>query len=222
MSVQLHPDTLTFLKELKHNNNKEWFDKNRLRYEEIRKVYIHFIEELILELSKFHSPVASITAKECIFRINRDIRFSKNKAPYKTNLASFIAPGGKKSERPGFYFHIEPNGETYIGAGIYKPQPLILQAIRQEIDYNAKEFLSIVQNRAFQKELKQLFEDRVRTVPKGYDKSNPMIEWLKYRSYFAGCNIRDEYALNSRFFTRCIKLYKTALPLVQFLERCYD
>lgn len=221
-AMQLHPDTLTFLSELKEHNHKQWFDANRERYEEIRKQFLSVLEALIHRLSEHYPPINGITAKESVFRINRDIRFSKNKAPYKTQLAAFIAPGGRKSTLPGFYFHIEPNNESYIGGGIYKPQPSLLKAIRQEIDYNPETFLEIVQDKKFMKELDGLFDDRVNQIPRGYDKNNPVIEWLKYKSYFAGATLKDDVVSSSKLLAVCRRKYETVVPLMNLLNTCFS
>lgn len=219
-SVKLHTDTLSFLTELKTINNKEWFDANRERYELIRKQFLLIVDTLIQELSKHYPPLVGTTSKECVFRINRDIRFSKNKEPYKNHLAAFMAPGGRKSTKPGFYFHIEPLGQSYIGGGVYKPHSTVLHSIRQEIDYNSDAFLKIVRANKFVKEFDGLFEDRLHTVPKGYDKTNEMIEWLKYKSYFAGTSLSDELVSSQKFVTKCMDKYKAVLPLMRFLSAC--
>jgi uncharacterized protein (TIGR02453 family) len=127
-----------------------------------------------------------VDASKAIFRINRDVRFSKNKAPYKTNFGASINPGGKKSMIAGYYVHIEP-GKSFLAAGTYMPEAPYLSAIRQEIDYNLEEFKKIVGAKDFKKEFTSLsVEDALKTVPKGYDKENPALEFLKLKHFHCG------------------------------------
>ncbi|HEX8517433.1 MAG TPA: DUF2461 domain-containing protein, partial [Bacteroidia bacterium] len=131
--------TLEFLAKLKKNNTKDWFDKNRKEYDSAKENYKEFLAELILNISKFDPAVKSLEPKDCMFRINRDIRFSNDKTPYKTNIGASIAPGGKKSDSAGYYIHIQP-GASFLAGGVWHPEPPQLNAIRQEIDYNMDEF----------------------------------------------------------------------------------
>jgi uncharacterized protein (TIGR02453 family) len=129
---------LTFLKDLEQNNNREWFNDNKKRYEESRDKVIFLTELMINEIGKFDSQVRGLSPKECVFRIFRDVRFSKDKRPYKTNFGSFICKGGRKSMNPGYYFHIQP-GNSFIGGGIYMPPAVPLKAIRNFMAENADE-----------------------------------------------------------------------------------
>ena len=118
----LQPATLSFLKDLKKNNNKEWFDTNRSRYDNAKADFESFVEAVLTPLRKIDPTVADLKAKDCTFRINRDVRFSKNKAPYKSNMAMYIAKGGKKTNHAGYYFHCEP-GHCFVGGGLWMPMP---------------------------------------------------------------------------------------------------
>lgn len=135
----LQPATLNFLKSLKKNNSKEWFDKNRKAYETAKGDFAGFVQEVINQFSKKEPAVSGMLAKNCMFRINRDVRFSKDKSPYKTNMGAYINPGGKKSILGGYYFHCEP-GQAFMGGGLWMPMPPELSKIRQEIDYNFADF----------------------------------------------------------------------------------
>ncbi len=222
MSPQLHPDTLKFLNELKQNNNKIWFDTNRVRYEAIKKQLLIVIDELIVELTKVYPLIAGLKASESLFRINRDIRFSKNKSPYKAHFAASITPGGKKSPHPGFYFHIEPSGNSYLGGGVYQPESTVLKAIRQEIDYNAKEYLQIVRNKHFVKTFGELYDEKISGVPRGYDKTNEMLPWLRYKSFIAGIEMKDSEVMSKHFIKLAVKHYKVLIPYLKFIERSFD
>ena len=141
----INPVLFQFLRELKKNNNKEWFDANRSHYSALRKEFENFINLVIAEITVFDKTVAHTTAKASIFRINRDIRFSNDKLPYKTNFGAFIAKGGRKGINAGYYIHVEP-GEGFLAGGIYMPSGPMLKAIRTEIYENIEEFKKIVEN----------------------------------------------------------------------------
>ena len=135
----LQSSTLKFLKALKKNNNKPWFDAHRKEYEQAKGDFTFFIQSVIDKHSKSDPTINSISAKDCMFRINRDIRFSKDKSPYKTNMGAYINRGGKKSLFGGYYFHCEP-GQSFVGGGLWMPMPPELNKVRQEIDYNYAAF----------------------------------------------------------------------------------
>src|SRR5215813_10747738 len=141
--------TLKFLKELKKNNNKTWFDAHRKQYEAARNDFENFIQSVLDKHAKNDTDLKELTAKKCMFRINRDIRFSKDKSPYKTNFGASMDKGGKKSGLAGYYFHLEP-GKSFVGGGIWMPQPDALKKVRQEIDYCLDEFKKIITARRFQ------------------------------------------------------------------------
>lgn len=218
-SPQLHTDTFKFLKALRANNNKEWFDKNRKTYEAVKKDFYIFVEGLITELRKFNTDIEPLEAKNCVFRINRDIRFSKDKSPYKSNLAASIGKGGKKSHFAGYYFHVEPNGNTFIGGGVWHPEKDVLDKVRQEIDYNQKQFEKIVLNKSFKNIFGSMYDDKISTTPKNYAKDNPAIEWLKYRSYIFGADIKkDADVLGKNALSNFVKTAKALSPFIQFIN----
>lgn len=218
----IQQQTLTFLKNLSKNNSKEWFDQHRSDYELAKKNFIDFTEELIAGISKFDPAVKHQEAKKCIFRINRDIRFSKNKLPYKNNMGASISPGGKKSFTAGYYFHLEPGGSFFAG-GMWQPEALYLSAIRQEIDYCQEEFKKIITAAPFKKLFKGLStEDKLKTVPKGYDKTHPQIEALKNRSFIVVHELTDKQLVATGFLKEAISAYKVMHPLNQFLRRAGD
>ncbi len=214
--------TLDFLIKLKKNNNKEWFDKNRPQYELIKIEFKNFINELIASIAKFDPSVKHLEAKDCIFRINRDVRFSTNKAPYKTNIAAFISPEGKKSISAGYYIHIQP-GNCFLASGMWMPPAPQLSAVRQEIDYNADEFRKIILSKEFKKHFKELSqEDKVKTTPKGYEKTHPEIEFIKLKSFIAMKAIDDKEVLSKNFIKSICNSFEVAHPLNAFLRRACD
>ncbi|MBL7883286.1 MAG: DUF2461 domain-containing protein [Bacteroidia bacterium] len=216
------PATLEFLSKLKNNNSKEWFDKNRPTYELIKVEFKNFVQDLIVAISKFDSSVKHLEAKNCVFRINRDVRFSNDKSPYKTNIGAYMSPEGKKSFSAGYYIHIQPNN-CFLASGMWMPPAPQLIAVRQEIDYNADEFRKIVSCQKFISHFKTLSqEDKVKTSPKGYDKAHPEIEFLKLKSFIAIKSIKDKEVLSKTFIKNCAESFEEAYPLNQFLRRACD
>jgi uncharacterized protein (TIGR02453 family) len=214
--------TLEFLAKLKKNNTKDWFDKNRKEYDSAKENYKEFLAELILNISKFDPAVKSLEPKDCMFRINRDIRFSNDKTPYKTNIGASIAPGGKKSDSAGYYIHIQP-GASFLAGGVWHPEPPQLNAIRQEIDYNMDEFRKLTANKSFKKFFGALsVEDKIKTTPKGYDKDHPEIESLKLRSFIMECSLDDKTVLSKDLLKQCTDIFKAMYPMNVFLRRASD
>lgn len=213
----LQPATLKFIKDLKKNNNKPWFDANRKRYEDAKADYVGFIETLIGSIAKFDPAVASLKAKDCIFRINRDIRFSKDKSPYKTNMGAYINPGGKKVNTPGYYFHCEP-GQNFAAGGLYIPDPAVLAKVRQEIDYNYDEWEKILSNKSFKKYFDKV--DGIEVLsrpPKGYTDDNPAIGFLKMKSYIVSRPLTDAQLTDKSLVKEVAKTFETMKPMIDFL-----
>ncbi|MFT4018747.1 MAG: DUF2461 domain-containing protein [Agriterribacter sp.] len=217
----LQQSTIQFLKSLAKNNNKPWFDANRPKYETAKKDFENFIQELIDAYGKKDASVASLAAKECMFRINRDIRFSKDKTPYKKNFAASINRGGKKSIFAGYYFHLEP-GNSFIGGGIWMPMPAETQKIRQEIDYCFDEFKKIITAKKFTAVYKTLDQDpalRLANVPKGYTKDNPAADYLKYKSWIAMQPFTDAELASKDLVKKSVEAFVALQPLIEFLNR---
>lgn len=212
--------SLKFLKQLSKNNSKEWFDINRKTYEICKTEFESVVKSVIDKSTLFDNALLNLEAKKCMFRINKDVRFSKDKSPYKTNMGASINPGGKKSMIPGYYIHIEPNN-SFLAGGCYQPTPEMLAAIRQEIDYNGSELKKIVSAKDFKTYFKELSsEDKLKTSPKGYDKNHPEIELLQHRHFIAIHQLKDEDVLNKNFPTYVSKVFKAMLPLNLFLRNC--
>src|SRR6187551_2755078 len=173
----LQSSTIKFLKDLQKNNNKPWFDENRKLYEAAKADLQKLVNDLIPAIAKFDESIGNLAAKDCTFRINRDVRFSKDKRPYKNNMAAYFSRGGKKASVAGYYFHFQP-GQSYAAGGFYSPMPPELSKIRQEIDYGFDEWKKIIHHKSF----KRFFPEGVKGMevltrpPKGYDPNNPAIE----------------------------------------------
>lgn len=217
----LQPSTIKFLKDLKKNNNKPWFDAHRKAYEEARADFTAFIQKVIGLHAKNDPAIKNLRAKDCLFRINRDIRFSKDKAPYKTNFGASINKGGRKVwNSAGYYFHLEPGG-CFTGGGIYMPDPESLRKIRQEIDYNLSGFKKIIGSKKFRAQYKGLSTGsdlQLSRVPKGYDPANPAAEFLKFKSYIAMVNIPDAELITPRLLKNTVAAFTALQPLVSFIN----
>lgn len=219
----LNSKTYKFLSELAENNNKPWFDENRKTYEVLRKDFVVYLESLLDELKKFDPDMELILAKKSIFRINRDIRFSNDKSPYKKNFGAYFCKGGKSNLiNAGYYIHVEP-GKNFIGAGIYQPPAPALKKIRQEIDYNFDAFKEIVLDKNFVQTFGDLFQDdKLKRPPKGYDEENEAIEYLKLKSFFVGKNFSDQELTTSDSIKQIGDFLKLSYPLIQFLNRAVE
>lgn len=217
----LQPNTLTFLKNLKANNNKPWFDANRPAYETAKRDFINLVAQLLEGLSQLDSAIAEtlIEAKKCIFRINRDVRFSKNKDPYKSHFGAWFNIGGKKVNSAGYYIHLEP-GHTFVAGGLYMPEAPNLAKIRQEIDYNLAEFEGILQHPDFQQQFGSLSrEDALSRPPKGYPADNPAVEHLKLKSFTASSPIPDKALTKPDLAKQVLTNFGALQPLVAFLNK---
>jgi uncharacterized protein (TIGR02453 family) len=215
-------DTFRFLQQLKQHNDKSWMDENRENYLRQKKEFEQFIDLVISEVSKFDRDAAVNTAKTSIFRINRDIRFSNDKSPYKTNFGAFIAKGGKKGVNAGYYIHVEP-GECFLAGGIYMPSGPMLKAIREEIFENIEEFLKIVQAPAFVKHFgDRLGDDKLSSAPKGFPKDFPYIDYLKYKSYTVIKNEPDSLYHKSDFIKEVKDVFMAMAPFNFFLNRAVE
>jgi uncharacterized protein (TIGR02453 family) len=220
----LKTSTLKFLSGLKKNNNKPWFDKHRGEYEDAKADFEAFIQKVINAHAKFDTDLTGLQAKKCMFRINRDIRFSKNKSPYKNNFGASMDRGGRKSGFAGYYIHLEP-GNSFLGAGIWQPEPAVVKKLRQEIDYNADEFKKLLEDKAFRKTYKGLYtgEDvQLKKVPQGFEKDNPAADYLKFKSWMVLTEITDKELTSPKLLTKTLSAFRLAHPFINFLNRAIE
>jgi uncharacterized protein (TIGR02453 family) len=213
---------LSFLEQLQENNNREWFHANKSIYDEAKREFEVFIDSLIPAIAKFDDSVKQMTAKDCIFRIFRDVRFAKDKSPYKTNFGAFIAKGGRKNHGPGYYFHIQP-GECFLSGGVWMPEPEVMKKVRQEIYYNIDEFKSILNSKTFLKYFSGIDDwDRQKTAPKEYPKDFPDVELLKNRSFTISHKLDDKILHSDELFDYTIGVYRIMQPYNAFLARAVE
>jgi len=210
-------EVLHFLSELKENNNKEWFDQNRDRYEKSRKKILFLTELVIHEISKFDTEIGVQDPKNCVFRIFRDVRFATDKTPYKTNMGSFIAKGGRKSVSAGYYIHIEP-GASFVGGGSYCPPAEALKAFRTEIFDHPEDFRQLISNDSFLKVYPDMYDDKLKTAPKGFPKDFPEIDLLKYKSYAFTSRLDDSVVTSDEYVGKIVAAMKELYPVNRFLN----
>lgn len=217
----LTPATLKFLKNLKKNNNKPWFDVHRNEYEAAKNDFEQFIQSVIDKHGKNDGDIKELIAKKCMFRINRDIRFSKDKSPYKTNFGASMDKGGKKSGLAGYYFHLEP-GKSFLGGGLWMPQPEALKKVRQEIDYCFDEFQKIMSGKKFKTVFGELYTGegvQLAKVPQGFEKESPAAPFLKFKSWLVISELKDTDITAKNLVARTVEAFSLMQPLVKFLNR---
>ena len=219
----LQPSTIKFLKELKKNNNKPWFDEHRKQYEAAKADFYDMLNVIIKAISVFDSSVAHLSAKDCAFRINRDVRFSKDKSPYKSNMGAFISKGGKKINNAGYYIHIEP-GQCFAAGGFYMPDAPQLAKIRQEIDYSFDDWKKIVNDKSFKKAFVKGVEgiEVLSRPPKGYEETNPAISYLKMKSFIVSRPLTDKEVQDKGAVKEIVKIFASIKPMIGFLNAAVD
>ena len=212
---------LPYLSELSQNNHKGWMDANRDWYQDVRSEFLKDVEFLLKEICAFEPEMASLQPKDCVFRQNRDIRFSNNKDPYKTNLAAYFSIGGKKSNGPGYYLHIQP-GASFLAGGIWMPPADVLKKIRQEIDYSGNQLEEILSNKALKKHFSGLEGEQLKTTPKGYEADHPYLRYLKFKSFILSCHISDEDIHSGKFREMAVERFRLLKPFHGFLHQALD
>ncbi len=215
----LQSSTIHFLKNLKKNNNKPWFEGHRKEYEYARSDFFNLVNELIKAISQFDAPISQLAVKDCVFRINRDVRFSKDKKPYKNNMACYFNREGKKGSGAGYYLHIEP-GHSMAAGGIWMPETQVLSSIRQEIDYNLGDWKKIIEHKDFRKKFIEgvKSEDILVRPPKGYEEKNPAIQYLKMKSFIVSRSFADKDVQDKDFIKEIAGTFKTMKPFIDFLN----
>ncbi|MBB4804751.1 uncharacterized protein (TIGR02453 family) [Chryseobacterium defluvii] len=217
MPAILSPKTFDFLKKLTKNNNREWFNENKGLFTESQQNVIAFLEDLIKEMGGFDEELSKIDAKKSLFRIYRDTRFSKDKSPYKTNFGASLGMG-KGSQKGGYYLHLEP-GKSFLAGGIYMPESSVLKEVRKEISLYGEDFLKILNSKDFKKYFPELDQDdKLVKVPQGFEKDDPMAEYLKLKNFIVVYNLKDEEALDKNAVKNIGKVFKLMKPLNDFLN----
>jgi len=216
---------IEFLTKLRDNNDREWFEANKKEFKAAQAEFNAFVERLIEGIASFDGSVRGLSVKDCVYRIYRDVRFSKDKSPYKTHMGAFICPGGRNSGKAGYYFHVEPTRDGMIGSnilsgGIYMPDPKVLKSIREDILYNSDTFLAAVAKaEGFG------FDTRnsLKRVPLGFPADSPMAEYLKMKEDMSLYrHVDNEFLLAPGLLERTVAEYEKTAGFVGWLNRAVD
>lgn len=218
--IQIQTSTLHFLKDLKLHNDKDWFIKNRPRYEDARRNFEYFVQAVIDEISSFDPILKGLEVTSCTYRINRDIRFSNDKTIYKTHFGAFIVRGGKRNgdRLAGYYVHVEPGNNSMIAGGAYMPPMPWLTALRGKIDEQGDKLLKIINQKDFVKIFGGLEGEKLKSAPKGYPKDHPYIELLKMKSFLVVKMIPDKEVTSESCIDTIINASRIMKPLNDFLN----
>lgn len=218
----LQSSTIDFLKKLAKNNNKPWFDNNRDKYQAAKEDFEVLVTAILDGLAVSEPVFAEQKAKDCIFRIFRDVRFSKDKTPYKANFGAFFSRGGRKYPGAGYYLHIDPGGKSFVGGGLWMPEPPLLKQVRQEIDYNFADFKKVISDKKFKKYFSKIDGEQLSKVPQGYNEDNPAIEYLKMKGYTVGCPVSDDDLTAKTLTKKTLEIFAAMKPFIDFLNRPLD
>lgn len=207
--------SLQFLRDLKENNNRPWFNENKSRYQEAQAEMAALAESLI-ERMNGHDELEPVTGKKSLFRIYRDVRFSKDKSPYKTHLSGSLVRA-TKWRRGGYYFHVEP-GASFIGGGFWAPNKEDLLRIRQEIAMDAKPLRKIITAPSFIETFDKLEGDQLKTAPKGFDRDHPDIDLLRYKQFLLSSSFTDEEVCSHDFVDKMNAAFQNMRPFFDFMS----
>lgn len=198
---------LKFLKGLAKNNDREWFNKHKADFETAQTHFLELVGGLIFALSENDESLTTIDPKSCLFRIYRDVRFSKDKSPYKNHLGAYICAGGRKSNTlPGYYIHVEPGGQSVFGAGFYMPEKELLDRFRHDLDNPKSRIAARLRDKAFRKMFPDTVdEDAAKKVPRGFAADHPNAEFLKLKHFVVHTYLSDEEVCGKSFLASLAK-----------------
>ena len=210
---------LSFLKDIARHNDRDWFAKNKSRYLQAKEAFEEVVASVLKELVKFDPGLGGLDPKKLPFRIYRDVRFSKDKRPYKTNMGAGFSPNGKLVQEPGYYLHIQPGNKSFVAGGIYQPDATNLSKIRQEIDYNPEALRKIMKAKAFMRVFKSFDDfDKLKTAPKGYAKDHPHLEWLKHKSFIVSMSLTDKQVTDKNLAKKVASTCRNIKPLNDYIR----
>jgi len=218
MSLQ---DTLDFLTALRENNRKAWFDAHRNDYQVARDAFEGLVAEVIARFETVDA-IGPLDPKDAVFRINRDIRFSKDKSPYKTSMSALIGPAGRKSESRYYYVAVEPGNGSVVASGLKSPGSDTLTAIREQISGDATPLRAIIEDETFQRTFGGIMGDRLKTAPRGFAKDHPEIDLLRYKEFMASRSFTDAEVTAANFVDEIITTCQAAKPLTDYFANLLD
>lgn len=217
----MNAEIIQFLKELSQNNSREWFQANKGRYDVLHKEFIGEVQQLINRIALFDPQVAGLEAKDCLFRIYRDLRFSPDKTPYKAHFSAYMAQGGRASERAGYYFHLEP-GRCMLSGGIWCPPPKLLKALRQDIYDHIDEFAGIIENPSFKNTFPVMEGEVLKRMPAGYPSDFKYGEIMRHKDFCFSSTKPDEFFLTDGWMDQVAACFEQMLPFNNFLNYTVD
>lgn len=217
----MNAQIIEFLRELQQNNNRVWFQENKGRYDLLRTAFIDEVQQLINRVALFDPEVSGVEAKDCLFRIYRDIRFSPNKIPYKTHFAAYIAQGGRGSERGGYYIHLEP-GNCLLSGGIWCPPPALLKKLRQDIYDHIDEFVTILEEPSFKAIYPTMEGEVLKRMPTGYPSDFKYGEILRHKDFSVASYQPDSFFLEKDWMEQSVACFEKLLPFNRFLNYTVD
>jgi len=207
-----------FLKELRENNDREWFKANKSRYDALHKAHVGIVQQLIDRIAAFDPEIAGLDAKSCIYRIYRDIRFSNDKTPYKTHFGAYMTGyGGRTSSYGGYYLHIEPDG-SFVSGGVWQPEPKLLKQLRREIYNNMEEFTGILENEPFRRSFGELEGESLQRMPDGFPKDCPHEHILKKKSFIVSGMKSDDFFCSESWMDKVVEDFRLLHPFNRFLN----
>ncbi|MBP5742979.1 MAG: DUF2461 domain-containing protein [Paludibacteraceae bacterium] len=214
-------EILDFLKDLAANNDREWFAENKARYTSAMDALKEMVDRLIGELQTFDGDLAYLQAKDCVYRIYRDIRFSPDKSPYKRHMAAYMSCGGRKSIRTGYYLHLQPNGESLLAGGLYCVDSKMVKAARKAISDNAEEFLEIVNDASFSDTF-EVMGEKLKRMPLGFDADSPVAEFVKHKDFSICKRLPDDFFDRAEWESEAVELFRRMKRYNDFMNSALD
>jgi uncharacterized protein (TIGR02453 family) len=208
--------TLAFLAELRENNNKAWFDEHRSWYKQARSAFEQVVGDVISQLTMIEE-LGNISPKDCMFRINRDVRFSKDKSPYNTAMSASIGPGGRHGEGHSYFLHIAP-GDSFVGSGLFEPDKAVLDNVRQHIALDAHPLRTIIGSATFVTYFGAMHGDTLKTAPVGYDRNHPAVDLLRYKQFLAVHKFSDDDVIEPEFGAKVVAVCVAMRPFLDYLD----
>jgi uncharacterized protein (TIGR02453 family) len=210
-------ETLAFLRDLRVHNDRAWFEANRERYELARSAFLSLVAS-VLELLGEDEDLGGIGPEDCAFRIYRDVRFSKDKSPYKPNMGALMGREGRGSATRGYYLHVEPDGHSFLGGGLYQPSPAELASVRASIAADPSPLKRLISDPAFERLFGHLSGESLKTAPQGYPKDHPEIGLLRLKQYVVVRGLADEELLSPRLALEAAETYRAMRPFLACVD----
>jgi uncharacterized protein (TIGR02453 family) len=215
MAKNLAP-TLDFLRDLRANNNKPWFDANKARYVEASAAFEQLVSDLLAQFGAV-DDLGGLAAKDCIFRIYRDTRFAADKSPYKTGMGALLGRGGRRHDGRSYYLHIEPDGQSMLAGGFFAPAPAELDRVRRAIERDASELKAIITSADFVRYFGAMQGETLKTAPQGYPKDHPDVALLRHKQFLAESAMSDEQVLAPDLIPHILRVFTAMKPFVSYL-----